>query len=632
MTNLQKMLLAAGLLLPLGTMAQTYIGYVNDNMEINKSTGVGFSTTEATYGEAIRIPASKAATFKGRQISGVRTMLSTRKVSNAKIFLTKELGGTPVAEASVTVPSNYRAGNYLDLKFSSPVELDGSEFYVGYTLTLNEPNGGKPCLYDQTYDFAEGTSWAYADGSWIDVSSKGYGAPVLKFIVDSAPSVADVVVKPFSTTNFYKASQSYGILGELYNFGNTPITTLTFTTQVGDEAPETHEYNGLNVTPNTSYQFYLENVKPESVGNMKLTVNVSSVNGTTDADESDNKQESNIYVYPANMKKRILIEKFTGQACGNCPEGDVAINAAVKGREDDFVVVAHHTYLSGTTGDLFAVNESFSLGSWFFNSNSSYAPAGMVNRAPYTSGLSTVVFGNGGGGLTEGLTPGIMLQDKTEPYISVGLNNNFDETTRKGTVDVVLHTYHLPTVASDKLKHTVNVYLTQDGIVGYQSGGGSAYTHNHALRQCLTGTWGDVVELNEGETITKTYEYEIPEKIESTYSHAKLDAVPANMNIVAFVNDITDSPLTCVVYNANTIPVTTNGQTEGISKAQVTENTAHAFVNGNQLSVSGAYRKAEVYDLSGKQVGVLTGNGAVQLTKGVYVVRVDGHSSKVVVK
>ena len=222
MTNLQKMLLAAGLLLPLGTMAQTYIGYVNDNMEINKSTGVGFSTTEATYGEAIRIPASKAATFNGRQISGVRTMLSTRKVSNAKIFLTKELGGTPVAEASVTVPSNYRAGNYLDFKFSSPVELDGSEFYVGYTLTLNEPNGGKPCLYDQTYDFAEGTSWAYADGSWIDVSSKGYGAPVLKFIVDSAPSVADVVVKPFSTTNFYKASQSYGILGELYNFGNTP--------------------------------------------------------------------------------------------------------------------------------------------------------------------------------------------------------------------------------------------------------------------------------------------------------------------------------------------------------------------------------------------------------------------------
>jgi len=238
----------------------------------------------------------------------------------------------------------------------------------------------------------------------------------------------------------------------------------------------------------------------------------------------------------------------------------------------------------------------------------------------------------GGGRLSEGLTPGIILQDKTEPYISVGLNNNFDETTRKGTVDVVLHTYHLPTVASDKLKHTVNVYLTQDGIVGYQSGGGSAYTHNHALRQCLTGTWGDVVELNEGETITKTYEYEIPEKIESTYSGAKLDAVPANMNIVAFVNDITDSPLTCVVYNANTIPVTTNGQTEGISKAQVTENTAHAFVNGNQLSVSGAYRKAEVYDLSGKQVGVLTGNGAVQLTKGVYVVRVDGHSSKVVVK
>ncbi len=632
MTHLHKMLLAAGLIFPLGSMAQTYIGYINDDVEINKSAGIGFSTTENAYGAAIHIPASKAASLAGKHVSGVRTMLSTRKVSNMKIFLTKELGGTPVAEASVSIPNNYRAGNYIDLNFSSPVELDGSEFYIGYTLSLTEANGGKPSLYDNTYDFAEGTSWAYADGSWIDVSTKGYGAPALKFIVDGASSVADVVVKPFSTSNYYKASNSYELLGELYNFGNTPITSLTFTTQVGDEAPVTHEYKDLKVNPNTSYQFNLDNVKPESVGNMKLSVNVSSVNGTADADASDNAQDSNIYVYPSDMKKRILIEKFTGQACGNCPEGDVAINAAVKGREDDFVVVAHHTYLTGTNGDIFAVNESFSLGSWFFNSNNSYAPAGMVNRAPYASGLSTVVFGNGGGGLAEGLTPGIILQDKTEPYISVGLNNNFDETTRKGTVEVVMHTYRLPSTTSETLKHTLNVYLTQDGVVGYQSGGGSYYTHNHALRTCLTGAWGEVIELNEGETLTKTYEYEIPDSIVSSYSNAKLLAVPANMNVVAFVGDITKSPLTCVVYNANTIPVTTSGATEGVDNATVAAERAYAFVNGNQLYVNGSYRKAEVFDLSGKQVGILTGTGAVQLGKGVYVVRVDGQSSKVVVK
>ncbi len=632
MTHLHKMLLAAGLLFPLGTMAQTYIGYVNDDMEINKSGGIGFSTTEATYGEAIRIPASKAATLKGRQVSGVRTMLSTRKVNNMKIFLTKELGGTPVAEASVSIAKNYRAGNYVDLKFSSPVELDGSEFYIGYQLTLDEADGGKPCLYDNSYDFAEGTSWAYADGSWIDVSTKGYGAPTLKFIVDGASSTPDVVVKPFSTTNYYKANESYGLLGELYNFGNTEITSLTFTTQVGDAAPVTHEYNNLSVNPNTSYQFYLENVKPENVGDMKLNVNVSSVNGGADADASDNNQESSIYVYPSNMKKRILIEKFTGQACGNCPDGDVAINAAVKGREDDFVVVAHHTYLSGSSGDAFAVNESFSIGSWFFNSSSAYAPAGMVNRAPYKSGLTTVVFGNGGGGLAEGLTPGIILQDKTEPYVSIGLNNQFDETTRKGKVDVVMHTYRLPSTASENLKHTVNVYLTQDGIVAYQSGGGGSYTHNHALRQCLTGAWGDVIELKEGETLTKTYEYEIPDTIVSTYSNAKLQAIPSNMNLVAFVGDITKSALTCVVYNANTIPVTTSGATESITNAQSAADKAYAFVNGNQLSVNGAYRHAAVYDLSGKQVGALAGSGSLQLAKGIYVVRVDGQSSKVVVK
>ena len=631
MKQLNTMLLAAGLLLPLGATAQTYLGYVDDDVTIAKNGGIGFSTSEATYGEAIHVSAAKAASLKGKTISGVRTMLSTSKVHDMKIFLTKQLGGEVVAEASVSLPSRYRAGNYVDFNFSSPVELDGSEFYIGYQLTLDEANGGKPCLYDNSTDFAEGTSWAYADGSWIDVSRKGYGAPALKFIVNSADATADVVVKPFDTSNFYKASQNYQIAGQLFNFGATPITSVTFTTQMGDDAPVSHELTGLNIQPNTSYNFSIDNVQPANVGVMNLNVNVSSVNGAADADLSDNAQASSIYVYPSDMKKHILIEKFTGQACGNCPRGDVEINSAIKGREDEFVVVAHHTYMSNGAGDAFAVNESFTLGSWFFNSNSSYAPAAMVNRAPYASGVSSVVFGSGNG-LSVGLTPGIALQDKTEPYISVGLNNSFDETTRKGKVDVVVHTYHLPTVASETLKHTLNLYLTQDGIVAYQSGGGSSYTHSHALRTCITGTWGDVIDLNEGETLTKTYEYEIPEQIESTYSGGKLDAVPANMNLVAFVSDITDSPLTCVVYNCNTLPVTTNGTTAGIAQTAVATDSAHAFVNGSQLSVSGAYNKAEVYDLSGKQVSVLTGAGTVQLSKGVYVVRVDGRSSKVVVK
>lgn len=616
-------LFAAALVAPQTMLAQkTYMGYTT--AEFNRNKGQGFSTTSKTHGVAIHLSAAKAAELKGARVVGLRFANSTRMLLDMNIFATRKLGDAPLRQTAVSGAST----SLKDYMFDSPIEIDGSELFFGYTAKLNNTNM-PPLLFDGTSNFAAGVAYGYADGSWIDVSQKGVGAPVLQLVVEGAPELTDVVMKPFSVDGFFKVNNTYSIGAEIFNFGTKPITSLVVTSRLGDEGEKTHTIDGLNILPNSAYNFKLDNIKPTKEGKAEVSLAVSSVNGGADMDATDNVSSASTYFYPEGMKKKILIEKFTGQACGNCPRGDREIEETTKGREEDFVEVCHHTYLNGATADLFAMMESFYVGQFYYNSNNSYAPAAMVNRAPWKEGLSTVVFGDSPQGLTEGLVPGIALQDKTEPYVNVGMVNNYDATTRKGEVTVKVFTYNMPSNA----QHSLNVYLTQDGVMGYQSSAGSNYVHNHALRQALTGNFGAAINLKEGEWVEKSYSYELPDTIVSTYSHGKVKAVAENMNIVAFVGDYTGDCLTSVVYNCNSLPLVTNGATAGVGQAPMVDREwAKPIVLNGQVSILGHYNRAEIYDLSGKRVAALVGDTSVPLAKGVYVVRIDGRSTKVLMK
>lgn len=622
----QKLLLAAMLLTAsssLQTMvAQTYVGYTTG--EYTRSDGVGFSTTESKYGEAIRISAAKAQQLKGARIVGVRTATATKSLSNSTIFVTKELGGTPLAEASTSSFST----KLSDSKFSTPVEIDGtSDLYVGYTTTTVN-TGLKPCLFDRTSDYAAGIAYGYADGEWIDLEGRGYGAPLLQLILENAPTdYYDAVVKSFTTSEgFFKVGNEYTITGEIFNFGTTAIQSLKLNTQVGNAAPQETELTGLNIKPNTVYNFSVT-MTPESTGNLDIAISAASVNDGTDADISDNALSSSIYVYPANVQRKMLIEQFTGQTCSNCPRGHTEVNSAISGQEEDFVEVAHHY---GYAEDVFTMYESYAVGSWLYDPSSTYAPAVCVNRTTPYDGVTTAIFGDGSPTITAGMRYAIAKIRATEPYVSVGMQNEFDETTNSGKLTIVVHTYKTPSSE----QHRLNVWLTQSGILAYQSGAGSNYSHNNVLRKSFTGNWGESINLTEGTTETYVYEYNIPEKLQSTYYDDEAYSIatePANMKFVAFVGDVTTSNITCTVYNANEIAVTTTGATERISNVNA-DSAADFSVEGSTLRIASGSGSATVYNLSGQRVASLSANGSAQFEPGVYVVRSGNKTQKIVIR
>ena len=77
----------------------------------------------------------------------------------------------------------------------------------------------------------------------------------------------------------------------------------------------------------------------------------------------------------------------------------------------------------------------------------------------------------------------------------------------------------------------------------------------------------------------------------------------------------------------------TNGATAGVGQAPMVDREwAKPIVLNGQVSILGHYSRAEIYDLSGKRVAALVGDTSVPLAKGVYVVRIDGRSTKVLMK
>ena len=383
MKFLSTLLLAA--LLPLSAGAQTYLGYTTLQYERNK--GVGFSTSEATHGVAIRLPESKMQLLKGKRITGLRAAFSTRKLSELRIFATHDLTATPVAEAVVSGAST----SVVEFDFNQPITIDGQPLFLGYKATLSNAEGGKPCLFDEAADLPTGYVWGYADGAWVDVSNRGLGAPILQFVVEGSADFTDVLVKPVNVQGYCKAGSDISLQGEIFNFGTTPITSLTLQTAVGDAAASQQEVTGLNVAPGAVHTYSLEGINASQPGALDLRLEVPTVNGQTDAEPADNAVTSQVFLYPANVQKRLLLENFTGQTCSNCPSGHESINTAIMGRTDDFVIVAHH---AGYAPDLFTMAEDVEY-TWLYNLGGSiYAPAVTINRLPYTEGASSVVFGN----------------------------------------------------------------------------------------------------------------------------------------------------------------------------------------------------------------------------------------------
>lgn len=573
-------------------VADSYVGYTTS--KVYRKDGVRFNSG-SEQGMLIRLPKEKTALLAGSKIKAIRTATGTSQMENPLLVIIEgdDVNAAPVVEQ----PTIKFSTAMKDYALDTPYEIKGDKaLFVGIKCSLNASYN--PMLFDETLDLPAGYAWALTANGWTDISNMGYGAPNIQILVDENVAAEDVLVKPFFTGVYNKMGEPMTISTQVFNYGANEVTDFDVTYKIGGAAEVNKHIEGITLKQGEVYDLVIDDVNVPSAGLLALDVKVTKVNGKADAELSDNAQSSHSYVYPADTKKKILFEEFTGMNCINCPGAVIAVGEVLSEYPGEYVEVYHH---AGYNPDNFTLDEDLEY-TWFYNNGgSTYAPGGMVNRMAANAEATSVVFQSNE---IANVRAGVAAALNAAPYVGITMNNDFDDASRSGKVAIDLKCYEVPTNET----HALNVWLVQDNVVRYQKGSG-VVAHNNAMRMSLTGYWGKQIELKDGNTNTYTFEYTIPETITSEYATnlfgtaSEIDdkdivAVPSDMRIVAFVSDITESPLNCRVWNAEECAVTVADETSIDSLADTPNEKVVYDLQGRRVNEV----KRGLYIINGKKV------------------------------
>ena len=227
-----------------------------------------------------------------------------------------------------------------------------------------------------------------------------------------------------------------------------------------------------------------------------------------------------IYVKPAEVARTVLIEDFTGQKCPNCPRGTERLNEIVAeyGEENVSVVGIHSGPLGykGNTKNIgLMTDEGVSYYTHWDKESKIGQPWVLFNRntAPNND-------------IDSWMSPVKTLISKNA-VVSVNVENTYDEASRTLIVNADI----LGTEGSRTAK--LQLWLVEDGIVAMQTmGDGSVnrnYVHNHVFRSSINGTWGETVNIKEGEHTFANAQYTLPDSWDAS-----------KVSVVAFVYDDTE--------------------------------------------------------------------------------------------
>ena len=522
------------------TSSTKLIGYCGNNIDVNIAAG-----QMARLGGGTTLP--KAMFGDSKYIVGARVYIGA-EATDTKIFISADLQTNLYEQAFEVIPN---AWNYV--KFTTPFELtdDLAVVYIGYIgmsdgamlgmesgeFQYNSGNMGMDIYYDSTEDdkwqfFTKVGAYGYKGKLGIQavVAGGDYSAETQNNL-----TIANVKVDaklPINTANNVKF--------DIFNYGIRAVNQVLVEYNYNNEKKLIY-LNNLDLWNGMGYTVNLSDLTtPSQEGTYPLSISISARNITDDI-PADNQYSINQEIYASGFQRKVLVEKFTGQSCSACPNGAEIIKATRAALEGRSIEVAHH---EGFGKDAFTIDESIEYANFFY-SQPKFSPAIMIDRNVANSENPESVVGRVNDNETPLFTEAVLSKalESIAP-LNVNITHTYNEANRQLSVTVSGEAIQaLPNAR-------VNVWLTQSNIKAFQLKGGDDYSHDHAIRATLTGTWGQELVLTPENKYEMTFRYQLPEKI------GDFDVVIEDMEIVAFVADYdATSSFNCRVHNAESAPL-----------------------------------------------------------------------------
>lgn len=595
---------------------QRLLGFYTGDEIGSEDYAIGLLENPGTYKAGIMLTSDLIGNFVGGKIVKARfvvwknlgnTAFEVYEV-NPEGYITSE---EPVAQGTVSAVS----GAWNEVTLDKAVELkEGYSYILGYTYTQvyreyplavdgevnpggEDPNGYGAMLYGNLG--SSGEAW-YANRT-------GYGNFMIQAIVEGGTFLPeDITVKNLSATQMIKKGEKLDYSFDIKNTGDNAVTAYTLKVAVDGNEIETLT---TPVALTNSYQTVNGSFTvPTDLasGQHKLTVTVTSINGNTPTEGTDDDVvECSFVCYTQDVPRQLtLIENFTSQQCVYCPYGHDVLEALTSLRPDLAWVGVH---ASGMGNDIFVTDETDAVA----NFQAASYPTASFNRMyinnTQINDQGTLAIGIGyqptyaqaAAEMLSGVIDELNASIPAFATVAIQSTLNGKDLNIKVYGDAVEEFKNY--VGDDAV---VTVYLLEDGLVGAQispTGNVPNFVHNNVLRDVVTNNvYGDAINW----TGATTYQNEFNVTLDDSWN-------AENMRVVAFIGrPYTDSSTIDDVWVNNT------------NMVKVGETTA---IEGPATSDDANVKEVARYTIDGRKL-----NSPV---KGLNIIKMsDGRTIKVTVK
>lgn len=499
---------------------------------------------------------------------------------------------------------------------------EGEPFIIGYEVS--------PQSLQDAFATTDGVPVNYAIGSLVgfkekrkDVAWASIGSMVgnlciyLTIVGDDLPKDG-LTLYDFEMPLQVNPGEEFDATIHLENANSNEVTSFEYTYKVGNQELQTATYELPEALPYGSViPFNLSGLVTEEIGlDIPFEFIVTKVNGVDNYYTTGLTALFKSFEQSKGFAPHALIEEGTSIFCGWCPIGISMMEYAAENYPDYYHRAVLHYNMSATQLDPMYVASNNEMGEFF-----QYLPTAYVSRWLY-------------------FDPQTYAEGLDEFKTAFG-----EENAAAGIVDLsVLPAEDNSTTITADVKFALDVenadryrlgfYITEDGLgpykqLNYYSGETGDYDgwqsepeevkideFNDVVRDVIDAAEGCINSLPASIKAGETYSY----SVKADLSNVKGDTY----KVVAFILDKEGQE----ILNSAVLSTDKAAAVEDVEALSA----AKVYGVNNGIIIKGEYKNAEVLSIDGKKMAEIYGKEYVKLASGIYIVKVDGKTSKVVVK
>lgn len=511
------MVLAVACICAVANAASIYVGPCEGKIA---STGIA-KAGNCEVGAALKFPQELLAPYSGGMITGIRVgLVNAEGMEGFNAWIRPSLDGGNLREASASPSAGWN-----EITLDEPLAIDGNPFFVGYSFSQVK---SVKCI-SAVGESIEGGLYIAKNGNWEEPSNKK-GVLSVELIV-SHPSIPGTDIE-ITRVRFDSPVAPEGGTVRM----NIDITGNALGTGDGFDVEYTVG-NGKYLLHSDKWPMFRETVtlsadlKSTEAGIESDVPAPVSATILSDKDEidSNNSRDAFMGFYTETRPRKVLIEEFTGQKCGNCPRAISTIHSCAEKYPGKMAVIAHHV---GYKKDDFTVEADYAL-EWFYGpaEEGTSAPAVMLDRTALPGNkvpMESI-------GYIDTFEPRFLQALDVPAFVTLNVLPVYSESEMK----IKVTGDALPLFKAVCPEPRINIFIVEDGLKGEQAGISSEdFTHSHVNRLNVTEIFGDPVDLDNGE-----FEREYTVKVSPDWN-------VGNLEIVAFIGEYDPSDRTgCKVFN-----------------------------------------------------------------------------------